>query len=220
MQFWILTSLLALSVGAANAATIAPRTSNHLTGDYVEARTASVFAGACHFNGELTTTGNEAEMVWHVREGAWNGTFLNGLTAMAAVVSDANLRNESTARRSVLYIDAKATPSQAEALAAALEKGYAKSLGAVVAVRRVPITFTRKSDSFRVEANDVGRLQVEALPNRECCKQPNLVWYKPLVALTGRRVGYTLVSGIQEKTLGTHWSKQGQNTAFYGDFVL
>ena len=32
-----------------------------LRGDYVEVRTASVFAGACHYNGEVVTTGRDGE---------------------------------------------------------------------------------------------------------------------------------------------------------------
>src|SRR5678815_4830331 len=39
-----------------------------MRGDYVEVRTASVFAGACHYNGEVVTTGRDAKManlVWY-----------------------------------------------------------------------------------------------------------------------------------------------------------
>jgi hypothetical protein len=221
MRNLILTMALALSVGVATGAARADSAAgNRLVGDYVEARTASVFAGACHFNGELTTTGREAQMAWHVREGKWDGTSLSGLNAMAAVVGENNLRDEETPRRSVLYIDAQATPAQADALAAALQARYGKSLGEVVAVKRAPITFERKDESYRVAAKGVGSLAVDAMPNRACCKQPNLVWYKPLVKLSNRRVGYTRDSGIQDKTLGADWSKKGQNTAFYGEFAL
>src|SRR5579871_6624795 len=127
MRNLILALALALPVGAAQAAPTASATNaNHLQGDYVEARTASVFAGACHFNGELTTTGRDAQMAWHVRQGDWNGVSLSGLNAMAAVVGEANLRNEEAARRSILYIDATATPAQAEALTTALEASCGK----------------------------------------------------------------------------------------------
>ena len=64
-------TILALLGTSAIGAFAAPAASNHITGDYVEARTASVFAGACHYNGELTTTGREAELAWHVRATAW-----------------------------------------------------------------------------------------------------------------------------------------------------
>ncbi|HZO87299.1 MAG TPA: DUF1326 domain-containing protein [Chthonomonadaceae bacterium] len=221
MRNFLLTLALALSVGAAaNAAPTKSQTGNHLRGDYVEARTASVFAGACHFGGEVTTTGREAEMVWHVRDGAWNGVSLEGLNAMAAVVGSENLRDEEAARRSVLYIDVKATPAQAEALTAALQANYGKSLGKLVAVKRVPITFARQDESYRVEAKGVGNLVVDAMPNHECCKLPNMVWYTPLIELSNRRVGYTRTSSVLDKTLGANWTKSGQNTAFYGEFSL
>src|SRR5690349_5268594 len=103
MRNLILTTALALSMGSAMAQ--APTAKNRLSGDYVEARTASVFAGACHYNGELTTTGREAEMVWHVKEGVWNGTNISGLTVVASVVAEANLHDANAARKSVLFVD-------------------------------------------------------------------------------------------------------------------
>lgn len=213
-------SLLCASGMACVAAPTGKSVANHLTGDYVEARTASVFAGACHYNGELTTTGREAEMVWHIREGVWNGVSLNGLSAIASVVSDANLIDEQAERRSILYVDAGATPAQTEALTDALKSKYGGSLGKVVEVKRVPITFTHKNEAFAVEAKGVTTLNVEAMPNRECCTLPHLVWYKPLVELKDRRVGFTRTSGIADKTLGSAWEKKDQNTAFYGTFAL
>ena len=53
-------------------------------GDYVEVRTASVFTGACHFNGEVVTTGREAIMAWNFTSGRWNGTEMG----MAVAVED------------------------------------------------------------------------------------------------------------------------------------
>jgi len=45
---------------------------------YVEVRTASVFAGACHYNGEVTTTGRDALMAWNVKSGQWRGVDWQG----------------------------------------------------------------------------------------------------------------------------------------------
>jgi hypothetical protein len=220
MRNLILTLALALSVGVAAQADPTSGGKNILKGDYVEARTASVFAGACHYNGELTTAGREALLVWNIREGAWNGTSLNGVTAMAAVVCEENLREAKAARRSVLYIDAKADTSQVEALTAALKEKYEKSLGKVVAVRRVPITYSLKEGKYRVEAQGIGKLSVDAMPNNDCCKMPNNVWYKPLIAIKDGKVGYTRMSGVEEKSLNAKWTRAGDNTAFYGAFAL
>ena len=69
-------------------------------GDYVEVRTASVFAGPCHYNGELVTTGRDAIMVWNVAEGSFNGVNLAGVKAVAVVSSQENLSDASAARKS------------------------------------------------------------------------------------------------------------------------
>jgi hypothetical protein len=205
---------------AALAASPDAQPQNHIVGDYVEARTASVFAGPCHFNAELTTTGREAEMAWHVREGVWNGTSLDGLTALASVVSQANLKDEGAGRRSVLFIDSSATEAQAAAFADAVKVKYGKSVGEIVAVKRMPIKFAKTGESYRVNADGLTKLTVDAMPNHACCTMPNLVWYKPLVELKDRRVGYTRSSGITDKTMQTAWEKNNQNTAFYGEFSL
>ncbi len=218
MKKLIASAILTLTVGG--AANASPNAANKITGDYVEARTASVFAGACHYNGELTTAGREAEMVWHVSAGAWNGVSLNGLNAIAAVVSDANLGEGDAQKRSVLYIDSAATTAQADALTAALKSRAASALGEVTAVKRVPITFKRVGENYRVAASGVTTLAVDALPNRECCKMPNSVWYGPFVPLTDRRVGFTVASGVTEKSLDCNWSRSEENSAFYGAFSL
>src|SRR5262245_34962758 len=62
-----------------------------ITGAYVEARTAEVFAGGCIMNGEAGTTGREALLAWKVDRGSFNGVSLNGLSVVAAVSATANL---------------------------------------------------------------------------------------------------------------------------------
>src|SRR6188474_3381125 len=69
-----------------------------LRGDYVEVRTASVFAGACHYNGEVVTTGRDALMAWNVTSGKWQGVDLTGVRAMAIVTADANLSDDQAPR--------------------------------------------------------------------------------------------------------------------------
>jgi hypothetical protein len=51
--------ILALTmIMAASALVLSSQAENvSMRGDYVEVRTASVFAGACHYNGEFVTTG-------------------------------------------------------------------------------------------------------------------------------------------------------------------
>ena len=73
-RFWIVASVLIACAAAIGFTSRAENT--NIKGDYVEVRTASVFAGACHFNGEVVTAGREAIMAWSFSAGTWNGTNL------------------------------------------------------------------------------------------------------------------------------------------------
>ena len=189
-----------------------------LRGEYVEVRTASVFAGACHYNGEVVTTGRDAVMAWNVTSGKWQGVDLAGVRAMAIITSDENL-SDNKARQSEIIIDSKTSPAQSQAMLDALRQKYAGTLGNVVTVRNAPISFERNGRSYAVAAEGAF-IDVEAMPNDLCCKMPNLVWYSPLVGLENRKVGYTIRAGYSGKTIGTPWSRSGENSAFYGSFSL
>jgi hypothetical protein len=188
-------------------------------GEYVEVRTASVFAGACHYNGELVTTGRDAMMAWNVTSGKWQGVDLTGVRAMAIVSSTSNLAEQNAARQSEVIIDSAASSEQAQAMLSALKVRYASSLGKIVEVRNAAITFEHKDHTYSVKADDA-TIDVEAMPNDLCCKMPNLVWYKPLVGLENRKVGYTTNASYGGRKVTDAWSRSGENSAFYGLFAL
>jgi hypothetical protein len=141
-----------------------PARSTPIKGDYVEARTASVFAGACHYNGELVTTGHEAVAAWSFASGTWDGVSLSGVRAAAAVTSDANL-GQQAARKTELVVDSSASDAQVKALVSLLRQKCGRSLGEIVTVRRGPVAFTHVADEYRVNAD--GRCPTaSAVPSR------------------------------------------------------
>jgi hypothetical protein len=190
-----------------------------LRGEYVEVRTASVFAGACHYNGEVVTTGRDALMAWNVTSGKWQGVDLAGVRALAIVSADANLSDANAARQSEIIIDSSASRTQALAMTNALKEKYNASLGKIVEVRTAPIAFERNGRTYAVVTNEAA-INVEGMPNDLCCKMPNLVWYAPLVGLENRKVGYTSKALYSGKVVGEPWSRSGENSAFYGTFSL
>lgn len=190
-----------------------------MRGEYVEVRTASVFAGACHYNGEVVTTGRDAMMAWNVTSGKWQGVDLTGVRAMAIVNSTSNLSEQNAARHSELIIDSAASREQAQAMLSALKHKYASSLGKIVEVRNAPVSFEHKDRAYAVKA-DGATINVEAMPNDLCCKMPNLVWYTPLVGLENRKVGYTIKASYAGHKVTDPWSRSGENSAFYGTFAL
>jgi hypothetical protein len=197
-----------------------PNASSTIVGDYVEARTASVFAGACHYNGELVTTGRDAVMAWNITSGSYHGTDLSGVKAMAAVSSQDNLGNDTAARQSELVIDTHATGAQATALAAFLRDQCGSQMGPITTVHRAPITFLHDAHSYQASAANFASLSVEPIPNNECCLQPNLVWYTPLFHVDHRKVGFTTVAIYSAGTVGDPWQQAGENSAFYGSFAF
>src|SRR3954470_7770854 len=138
----------AVLITCAAAITFTSRAENTaIKGDYVEVRTASVFTGACHFNGEVVTAGREAMMAWNFTSGHWNKTDLSGLKAIAVVSADANLENANAARRSEIILDNSASHDQKVALLEVLKSRYTATLGEIVSVRSAAINFKHEGKS-------------------------------------------------------------------------
>jgi hypothetical protein len=217
-KFWFTTlgllvffSLIAFSPRAESAG---------VHGDYVEVRTASVFAGACHYNGELTTTGRDALVAWHVTSGEWNGVDLAGVRFVAVVSADENLSAANVSRRSEIIINDDATHTQAAAVLDLLKSKYGAMLGQVVSVRSAPVSFSHDGKTYSVSASDIASLNIEAMPNDLCCKMPSMVWYSPLSPLENRKVGFTRRALYSGSTVSDAWQRTGENSAFYGSFSL
>lgn len=207
----ILTSLLVLSLPLPAGEPAAPR------GVYVEARTAAVYAGACHFGGQYTLEGREAVLGWHFEGGSEGGVSLAGTDLAVVLSGDQNL-DASGARRSVLYLDAGAPPEARAAARAWLERTHGALLGQVAAVETVPVDVGRAGDAFHLTAGAGVELRGAALPERACCKMPYNVWYDPFVALAGRLVGNVSTFRADAPALARHWSLAGENDAFFGAF--
>jgi uncharacterized protein DUF1326 len=216
-SFWIAVLLAAVCMVAAGLTSPAENTS--VKGDYVEVRTASVFAGACHFNGEVTTTGRDALMAWNVTSGTWKGVDLTGVRAIASISADDNLSNPQAKRRAEVIVDKSASHAQAVAMLAAIKSRYAEALGEIVSVRTAPISFKHAGQTYQVSSPEAA-IDVEAMPNDLCCRMPNLVWYSPLVPLGQRKVGYTVKALYAGHTVSDNWERAGENSAFYGSFAF
>src|SRR5206468_10489553 len=112
--------LLVGAVVALPSCARAAQPAGHVSGEYIESRTADFYTGPCFANSEVNLTGKEAVLAWHVEKGTWSNVSLDGLSVAAVVRASATLGDEfsnplpSTA---VLIVDQRATPAQREALA-------------------------------------------------------------------------------------------------------
>ena len=199
------------------ATVLPPRPLQAVHGDYVEARTASVFAGACHYNGERVTEGKSAITAWDIAGGSFQGIDLSGTKIIAAVGCEDNLAEPSSARRSELIVDAP-TDASATAAVAWVRTRCADQLGTVAGLHRQKVLFQRNDEQFNVSADGFAAMAVQPMPNHECCTQPNLVWYQPLMPLDHRRVGYTENAEYDAGRVCDTWQRSDENSAFYGTF--
>lgn len=204
------TTLLA---GAAQAAPA-------VTGDYVESRSANVYVGACHHEGEIQTAGRNALLAWSFKDGSVNGVDLKGVNAVAVVAGDRYLAMDEAQRRSVLYVSDQATLAQREAVIALLKERAPKALGEVVDVKTAPISFDASGELYRVQVTGVAFMKIKKQTQTLCCKQPYEVWGKPFVPVAAAKAGYCVGVEYKDKGLVQAWSATDQNNAFFGQFSL
>ena len=190
-----------------------------ITGDYVEARTASVMAGPCHYNGELVTTGQDALLAWNFSGGSFGGVDLSGVRAMASVTADDNLGLSDASRKSELTVDTSASEAQVSALVALLRSKCGDELGRIAEIHRAPVNFVHGDKGYSVESAGFGSLTVSYRTDDTCCTQPGLVWYSPMMALDHRKVGFTELA-TYSGDVGYHWQRSGEDSAFYGSFTF
>lgn len=182
----------------------------------VEARTASVFAGACHYGAELTTAGREALIVWQVESGAHAGVDLAGVDLVAAISGVDNLADPRTDRKSIVYVSDRATPAQRGAAADLFRSLLGVRLGRVLAVEAVPLAAEFDGDHYRVDGGSLFRIEGALLPDRACCKMPLAVWYQPLSPLRAPIVGKNALVRFSDPRLGPVWERFDENTGLYG----
>ncbi|RPJ61967.1 MAG: DUF1326 domain-containing protein [Acidobacteria bacterium] len=192
-------------------------------GDYVEARTADVYTGACVANGEVNLTGKEAIMAWRVAEGEWNGVPLDGLSVVAVVKADSTLGDvtaDSLSAQSVIVVDQKANPAQRQALIS-----LAKTLGGdllrdVLWVQQRSIEFeTGGHGEASVQAGELASLETRCMSSTDHLCGNEDVYYPPLTQVAKPVPAFTLVNAFQGKGLNTTWSNGYKRSAFVATFA-
>ena len=189
-------------------------------GEYIEARSASVYVGACHFGAEYVEGGREATAVWNIQSGSWNDVSLENLTVVAVISGKSNLAIDTKTRKSVLYMDLSTTPEQRAALSTMLTTKYADVLGEVVATQTAAIEFTKEGTRYDVSVGEVLKLSANRYPCAGCT-QPHQIWYTPLAAIQNAIVGKSEVYRYKDTHLPVTWQQGGiENNVFVGNFSM
>ena len=202
------------------AATLAAKGPS-VTGTYVEARTAEVFAGACVINSEGGTTGREALLAWKVDRGQVNGVSLDGLAVVAAIASDINLGiheigGESAIARAAIYVDSRANAAQRKALVAMVRSLSGNLIGSVVQETAAPIQFADNGHQITVATDTVKLAVAKHLNHDASCG--NKQWFNPLTRVDRAEMGTTDQNAFSGPALCTKWSDPNKRSSFFGTF--
>lgn len=182
-----------------------------VAGDYVEVRTAQVFAGGCIMGSEGEAAGREAILAWRVSRGAVDGVRLDGLSIVAAATADINLGTHelggapATVLKSVVLVDDRATAAQRKALVAMARTLAPSIVRSVVETRAVPIAFDRSGDQVTVRAGEASLDVITNVPHSPNCGA--LKWFEPLARTENAEIGVTRSQEWSGAALGPRWKQ-------------
>jgi hypothetical protein len=215
---------IAVAVGLLTTSALAASDPKGVAGDYVEVRTAQVYAGGCIMGSEGEAAGREAILAWRVSRGAVDGVTLDGLSIVAAATADNNLGTHdlggapANVLKSVVLVDERANTAQRQALVAMARSLAPSIVRSVVETRAVPIAFERKGESVRVHAAEASLDVVTNVPHSPNCGA--LKWFEPLARTENAEVGVTLSQEWSGTALGPRWKQvsDDKRSSFVGTF--
>jgi len=219
--------LLAGALIALPSCARAAQPAGHVSGEYIESRTADVYTGPCFANSEVNLTGQEAVLGWHVDKGTWENVSLDGLSVAAVVRASATLGDAFSnpfPARAVLIVDQRANAAQRAALVNFAQAQAGKLLSNVVATETQPIRFTvdtSKHGTASLQVGDLAQITTRAITDAdEICHNED-VYYQPLVShLTHAMPAVASKSSYSGNHLGSTWNESNRRSAFIGTFAV
>jgi hypothetical protein len=199
----------------------------HISGDYIETRSADVWTGACVANGEVNLAGDQAILAWRVKSGDWNGVSLEGLTVVGVVKAGATLGDEYNnpyPARAVIIVDEKATAQQQKALIGFAQAMTGELLKNVVRIEVAPIKMDVSHESGHygktfVRAGDIAGIETRSLNGKDHLCGNEDVFYQPLTALMHAMPAVAELDQYSGPGLGVSWTTHGKRSAFVGSFA-
>lgn len=213
---------VALFAGA--TAGFASEADTSLSGLYLEARTADVYAGHCFANSEVGLTGREAVLAWNVAEGEYEGVALDGLTVVAVVKAQATLgdpHDDPYPADSVLIVDEQANGDQRAALIQLAHDMGGRLLDNVKSVHDAAVAadFDSRPGHASLTAGELVELRTRALRHEDHLCGSEFVYYPPLTEIAEAVPAYTEAHAFRGDDFDSTWSCPLKRSAFVGSFV-
>ncbi len=233
MNYLSTTALGVLSAGLLSVASVSaagiPGTriaKSSVRGEYMEARNADVYTGACFANAEEGLVGDLAVLGWKIDKGSFEGVKLDGLGVVGVVRAKSTLGDkfgEAYPVKSVLLIDSKADPAQRQALKAFAQRMGGDLLQNVVHIEYQPVDMKVKDGNIHLAeatltAGPMARISTRALDDGDQICHHEEVWYQPLTKLDHAMPAFTITSSYRGPDLDAQWNTAEKRSAFVGSF--
>jgi hypothetical protein len=198
-----------------------------VSGDYVEIRSCDVYTGPCFANGEMNVGGKEAILAWAVRSGGVDGVDLTGLNVIAVVKAKNTLGDVSRfpePAKSVLIVDAKASPEQREALVHLAKNKAGRVLGDTVRIESSPVKVQlpptcSSAGCSNVVAGDLVQIETRCLGGTDHVCGNEELFYPPLTSVSGARPAFTMAAVYHGEGLGTQFDEANRRSAYLATFT-
>jgi hypothetical protein len=158
-----------------------------VSGTYFETCNCEV-ACPCVFLSPPTSGACTVLIAWHIDQGAFGGTPLDGLNVVLAVHSPGHMLK--TKWQVALYLDQRATPPQAEALGKIFSgqagghlANVAPLIGEVLGVKAAPIDYQAEGKRRSLRIGDIATAEIEAVPGGD--GGPTAIQNHPLCVAPG-----------------------------------
>ncbi len=191
-----------------------------IRGEYVEARTCSVWVGSCFSNGEANLLGKNAVIGWSVTEGSWNGEKLDGLKVVALLSAEGTLQTPYEGKvGSVVFVDQKASEKQAEALVALARELAPGHLSRIARVEKKEIAFSRKGVEATLTADQDLRLKTGPICHCDSTSCHAYLVYSAFSKSTEVECAKAEANNYKGEGLGVRWSDPDRPSAMVGTFA-
>src|SRR5690349_20082772 len=220
------TAAIFAAASVSFAAEVLPARS--VSGNYIESRTADVYTGPCFANGEVEQVGQEAVFGWKIKNGAWAGVDVTGLSVVGVVRAEhtiGNLAEPVNPAKAVIIVVEKATAKQRTALVGFAKRMAGDLLKDVVAVTAAPVEFAIAngnihSGAVRLTAGSLAEIKTRAMNTADHICGNEDVYYEPLTKLDHAMPTYSLENSYTGDALGATWHNRLKRSSFVGTFQV
>lgn len=210
---------LVLMLGTVQAADI--------SGTYVEARNAEVYASHCFANSELGLRGDLAVMGWKIDKGSVNDVTLDGLGVVAVVRANATLGDPFRTpypAKAVLIVDERANAEQRAALESFVKEAGGRLVETIVRTDAAPIALSFDGSIHdrraTLTAGDVVKVRTRPIQASDSLCHLDDLYYGPLVKLDHAMPAFSMQTRFVGEGLDKQFNGANRSNAFVGTFSL